>query len=63
MIALMPYLIGLALLATAGVLFVGLLSMMWGGNFSKRYSNRLTRMRVAFQAAVVFQRRFHGAAR
>ena len=48
MIALMPYLIGLALLATAGVLFVGLLSMMRGGNFSKRYSNRLMRMRAIF---------------
>jgi hypothetical protein len=48
MIALMPYLIGLALLATVGVLFVGLLSMMWGGNFSKRYSNRPMRMQVTF---------------
>ncbi len=49
----MPYLIGLALLATAGVLFAGVFSMLRGGEFSKRYSNKLMRMRVAFQAAAI----------
>lgn len=52
-ISLMPYVIGLALLATLGVLFAGLFSMMRGGEFSKKYSNKLMRMRVAFQAAAI----------
>lgn len=52
-ISLMPYVIGLALLATLGVLFAGLFSMMRGGEFSKKYSNKLMRMRVGFQAAAI----------
>ncbi len=52
-ISLTPYVIGLALLATLGVLFAGLFSMMQGGEFSKKYSNKLMRMRVAFQASAV----------
>ncbi len=52
-ISLMPYVIGLALLATLGVLFAGLFSMMRGGEFSKKHSNKLMRMRVAFQAAAI----------
>jgi len=52
-ITLMPYFIGLALLATAGVLFAGVFSMLRGGEFSKKYSNKLMRMRVAFQAAAI----------
>ena len=52
-ISLTPYVIGLALLATLGVLFAGLFSMMRGGEFSKKYSNKLMRMRVAFQASAV----------
>jgi|TARA_B100000315_G_C14324728_1_gene472439 hypothetical protein len=53
MTTLTPYLIGLALLATLGVLFAGLFSMMRGGEFSKKYSNKLMRTRVAFQAAAI----------
>ncbi len=52
-ISLTPYVIGLALLATLGVLFAGLFSMMQGGEFSKKYSNKLMRMQVAFQASAV----------
>ncbi len=52
-ISLTPYVIGLALLATLGVLFAGLFLMMRGGEFSKKYSNKLMRMRVAFQASAV----------
>ena len=53
MITLMPYFIGLALLATAGVLFTGVFSMLRGGEFGKKYSNKMMRMRVAFQAAAI----------
>ncbi|MBL6935566.1 MAG: twin transmembrane helix small protein [Alphaproteobacteria bacterium] len=52
-VSLMPYVIGLALLATLGVLFAGLFSMMRGGEFSKKYSNKLMRMRVAFQGLAI----------
>ncbi len=40
----------LAMLATAGVLFAGFFSMAKGGEFQAKWSNKLMRLRVLFQA-------------
>jgi hypothetical protein len=42
-----------ALGLTALVLFTGLFSMVRGGEFSKKYGNRLMRLRVLFQAIAI----------
>lgn len=39
----------LAMLATAGVLAVGLYGLFRGGSFNEKYGNRLMRARVGFQ--------------
>ncbi|MGB8274010.1 MAG: twin transmembrane helix small protein [Alphaproteobacteria bacterium] len=49
----LPYLIIAAMAATVAVLAVGVVSMLRGGAFDKRNSNKLMRMRVAFQALAV----------
>jgi len=41
------------LLATVGVLFLGLFSMAKGGDFNRKYGNKLMRFRVAFQAVAI----------
>ncbi|HTO81976.1 MAG TPA: twin transmembrane helix small protein [Methylomirabilota bacterium] len=41
------------LLATVGILFLGLFSMARGGEFNRKYGNKLMRFRVAFQAIAV----------
>ena len=41
------------LLATVGVLFLGLFSMARGGEFNRKYGNKLMRFRVAFQALAI----------
>jgi hypothetical protein len=43
----------LAMLATAGVLFVGLVGFMQGGSFNERHGNRLMRARVGLQLVAV----------
>ena len=43
----------LAMLATAGVLFVGLVGFFVGGSFNERYGNRLMRARVGLQLLAV----------
>jgi hypothetical protein len=43
----------LAMLATAGVLFVGLAAFLHGGAFNERYGNRLMRARVGLQLLAV----------
>jgi hypothetical protein len=43
----------LAMLATAGVLFVGLAGFLQGGAFNERYGNRLMRARVGLQLLAV----------
>ena len=43
----------LAMLATAGVLFVGLAGFFQGGAFNERYGNRLMRARVGLQLLAV----------
>jgi len=41
------------LLATVGALFLGLFSMARGGEFNRKYGNKLMRFRVAFQAVAI----------
>jgi Hypoxia induced protein conserved region len=43
----------LAMLATAGVLFVGLAGFIAGGAFNERYGNRLMQARVGLQLVAV----------
>jgi len=42
-----------AMVAVVAVLLLGLLSMAKGGEFNKKYGNKLMRFRVAFQAAAI----------
>ncbi|MGH6719960.1 MAG: twin transmembrane helix small protein [Alphaproteobacteria bacterium] len=53
MTAVLPYLIGAALLATLGVLFAGVIVMARGGELNRKYGNKLMRLRVAVQATAV----------
>jgi hypothetical protein len=48
-----PVLLIVALVATVGVLFLGLFSMARGGEFNKKYGNRLMRWRVFMQGAAL----------
>jgi hypothetical protein len=43
----------IAMLATAGVLFVGLVGFLRGGAFNERHGNRLMRARVGLQLLAV----------
>ena len=43
----------LAMLATLGVLIVGLIGFFRGGSFNDRYGNRLMRTRVVLQLVAV----------
>jgi Hypoxia induced protein conserved region len=52
-ITVMPYLIGVSLLATLATLFAGLGVMSGGGSANDRYSNKLMRLRVAMQALTI----------
>ena len=49
MSGIVPVLLIVALVATLGVLFAGLLSMARGGEFNRKHGNRLMRWRVALQ--------------
>lgn len=53
MSAALPVLIVIAVLATFGALAFGLVSMVRGGEFNARNSNRFMRMRVLLQLAAV----------
>ena len=46
-------LLGIALFLTLGVLFAGVLTMGRGGEFNKKYGNRLMRWRVTIQGVAV----------
>jgi hypothetical protein len=46
-------LIGIALIAVLMVLAVGVVAMLRGGEFNRKYGNRLMRARVAMQAMAV----------
>ena len=49
----LPYLILLVLFAVLIVLFIGIISMLKGGEFNKRWSNKLMRARVFLQALAI----------
>ena len=49
-------LLGLALVAVLGVLATGLVAFIAGGEFNKKYANKLMRLRVATQAMAVLIR-------
>ena len=49
----LPVLIVIAVLATMGALALGLVSMVRGGDFNARNSNRFMRMRVMLQLAAL----------
>jgi hypothetical protein len=46
-------LMGLAMIAVLGVLVLGMVSMINGGAFNKKYGNNLMRWRVGLQAAAL----------
>lgn len=47
------FLVILAVVLTLGVLFAGLFSMVRGGEFSRKYGNRLMRLRVICQGIAI----------
>ncbi len=47
------YLIPLALVATALVLLIGIFAMMRGGEFNRKYGNKLMRIRIIAQAVAI----------
>lgn len=49
----LPILIGVSLVCVLGVLGAGLVSMLRGGAFNRKYSSTLMRARVATQGAAV----------
>jgi len=51
--AVMPVLLALALLVVLGILFTGLVAMARGGEFNRKYGNRLMRWRVIAQAGAL----------
>lgn len=51
--AVFPILIGIALLATLAVLLIGVTGMMKGGEFNRRYGNKLMQLRVLLQGCAV----------
>ena len=46
-------LLGLTLVAVVAVLVAGLVSFIAGGEFNRKYANKLMRLRVATQAVAV----------
>ncbi|MDX2222383.1 MAG: twin transmembrane helix small protein [Rhodospirillaceae bacterium] len=53
LISVLNALIGVALLAVFAVLATGLVSFVVGGEFNRKYANKLMRLRVATQAVAV----------
>tara|TARA_Y100000588_G_C13766522_1_gene716312 strand:+ start:326 stop:547 length:222 start_codon:yes stop_codon:yes gene_type:complete len=51
--AVLPVLIVLALIAVFVVLAVGITGMLRGGDFNKKYGNKLMRLRVATQGLAI----------
>jgi hypothetical protein len=47
------YLVVIAILLTMGVLMIGLGGFMRGGEFNKKYANKLMRLRILAQAIAV----------
>ena len=53
LLAILPYLIVLSLIAVVVTLFLGIGGMAKGGEFNKHHGNRMMRLRVGFQALAV----------
>ena len=51
---LLSILLAASLLAVLGVLFTGLFAFVKGGEFNRKYGNRLMQLRVAAQAVAIF---------
>ncbi len=51
--AVLPMLIVLSLIAVLIVLGVGIIGMLRGGDFNRRYGNKLMRVRVATQGLAI----------
>ena len=51
--AVLPMLIFLSLIAVLVVLGVGVIGMLRGGDFNRRYGNKLMRIRVATQGLAI----------
>jgi hypothetical protein len=49
----LPYIIYIVLFAVLAVLIIGIIAMLKGGNFNKRWGNKLMRARVALQGLAV----------
>jgi len=49
----LPFIIAIVLIAVLIVLLIGIISMLKGGEFNKRWSNKLMRARVALQGLAV----------
>ncbi|MEE2997948.1 MAG: twin transmembrane helix small protein [Pseudomonadota bacterium] len=49
----LPILLVVAMIATLGALALGLISMVRGGNFNEKYSNKIMRARVILQFAAI----------
>lgn len=50
---LLPILVVVFAVATLGVLALGMVSMIRGGDFNRRYGNKLMQWRVMLQAAAI----------
>jgi hypothetical protein len=53
MTSVLPYLVGVALAVTLGVLFAGVIVMARGGELNRKYGNQLMRLRIVAQAVAV----------
>jgi len=51
--SILPVLLVIALVVVLGVLFTGLVAMARGGEFNRKYGNRLMRWRVIAQAGAL----------
>jgi hypothetical protein len=48
-----PFILAAALLAVVAVLFAGLFAMAKGGEFNRKYGNKLMRWRVVLQGSAI----------
>jgi hypothetical protein len=51
--SILPFIIAIVLIAVLSVLLRGIISMLKGGEFNKRWSNKLMRARVLLQGLAV----------
>lgn len=49
----MKIVVAIACLAVFGVLVTGLITMMKGGEFNRKYANKLMQLRIALQAVAI----------